>query len=159
MPCDACCQGWLSAEVLGNVLRAGQGCPHSSKSGCAVYEDRPEVPCRTFICSWLVKDSPLPEWMRPDASGVIVLLSMKWNEQTVISAVPVGASIPEKSLDWLKSYAEQHRRPLVFYQRSRDANGRFNGLKRFGYGPPEFRDKVSKLMAKGEAASIPMKSV
>ncbi len=158
-PCFACCQGWLSAEVLGNELRAGQGCPHASENGCGVYDRRPEVPCRTFICSWLVENSPLPEWMRPDLSGVIVSLSMKWKGETVISAVPAGEAIPEKSLDWLKDYAQKHSRPLVFYERTRGRNGRFTGLKRLGFGPPTFREKAARLLEEEESNSIPMKSV
>ena len=158
MPCYACCQGWMSAEVLGNRLCAGQGCPHASEKGCGVYSERPEVPCRSFICSWLVEGSPLPDWMRPDLSGAIVLLSLPWEGEKVISAVPVGDVIPEKTLEWLKAYAQKHTRPLVFYERTRDAIGHYEGLRRFGFGPPQFRDKVARLLDSGEEASVPMKS-
>ncbi|MEJ8568725.1 hypothetical protein [Elongatibacter sediminis] len=146
LPCTACCQGWLSADVLGHHMRAGHPCPHSKPEGCGIYSERPQVPCRTFICSWLVDDSPLPDWMRPDSCGAIVLLSMRWDDEYVISAVPVGPTIPDRTLTWLKDYARQHRRPLVFYERIR-TDGRYTGLKRFGFGPPAFRDKVARHSA------------
>lgn len=57
------------------------------------------------------------------------------------------------------AYAAKHARPLVFYERTMDGAGRYDGLKRFGFGPPAFREKVARLKEKGEAASIPMKSV
>lgn len=149
MPCFACCQGWLTAEVLGQDLRPGHGCMHATAGGCGVYQRRPEVPCRTFVCSWLVKDSPLPDWMRPDLSGAIVLLSMPWNGETVISAVPVGTSIPERTLEWLRQYAQEHARPLVFYERLRDDQGNYVGLRRYGFGSSEFRDKAARLEEAG----------
>ena len=149
----------MSAEVLGNRLRAGHGCPHASEKGCGVYKRRPEVPCRTFICSWLVKGSLLPDWMRPDLSGVIVLLSMPWEDEKVISAIPVGKIIPAKALDWLKSYAVKHTRPLLIYERTTNHEGEFVGLKRFGFGPLAFREKVARLMESEKAVSIPMKTV
>ncbi len=144
LPCNACCQGWVSARVLGHHMRPGHPCPHSTPGGCAVYAQRPESPCRTFVCSWLVKGSPLPEWMRPDRSGAIVLLSLKWEDEYVISAVPVGRSIPERTLAWLRDYAQRHRRPLVYYERIED-NGAYTGLRRFGFGPPAFRDRVARM--------------
>jgi hypothetical protein len=110
------------------------------------------------MCSWVVDGSPLPDWMRPDQSGAIVLLSMEWEGEKVISVVPVGQAVPEKTLDWLKGYAQKHARPMVFYERTRDGNGAFTGLKRLGFGPPAFRDKVARLMESSGAASVPMKS-
>lgn len=148
----------MTAEVLGNPLRPGHPCPHASAGGCGVYSTRPEVPCRTFVCSWLVEGSPLPDWMRPDLCGAIVLLSMPWEGEKVISAVPVGRAIPERTLDWLKSYAEKHGRPLVFYKRTVDGEGRFTGLKRLGFGPPAFRRKVARLKEIARDTEVPMKS-
>lgn len=158
MPCFACCQGWLTGEVLGHQLRPGHPCPHASEKGCGVYERRPEVPCRSFVCSWLVENSPLPDWMRPDLSGVIVLLSLPWEGEKVISAVPVGQAIPERSLAWLKDYAQKHARPLIFYERTVDSDGQYLGLKRFGFGPPEFREKVARLSRSGLQVRVEMKS-
>lgn len=151
LPCVTCCHGWMPAEVLGHKLRPGSPCPHVTPQGCGVYERRPEDPCRIFICSWLVEGSPLPDWMRPDLSGVIVLLSLPWEGEYVISAVPAGRTIPKKSLEWLMAYARRTGRPMILYERIVDENGAFNGLKRFGYGDEAFRRKVAR-MTEAEAA-------
>ena len=157
LPCTACCQGWLSATIQGHIVSAGKPCPHSRPTGCAIYAERPDNPCRTFTCSWLVDNSPLPEWMRPDQCGAIVLLSLPWQGQKVISAIPVGRLIPEPTLHWLKQYAEAHQRPLIFYERL-VADGAFSGLKRFGFGPPEFRRQVERLAAEEVLSAIEMHS-
>lgn len=157
LPCNACCQGWLSADVLGHHLRAGHPCPHSTAKGCGIYASRPADPCRSFVCSWLVEGSPLPDWMRPDASGAIVLLSLWWEDEFVISAVPVGRAIPERTLSWLKAYALEHQRSMIFYERI-EANGTFAGLRRYGYGPPAFRDKVARVAARGDLDQVPLVS-
>jgi len=144
LPCTTCCKGWLYAEVNEHILKPGHPCPHSLKQGCGIYESRPKNPCRTYLCSWVVAGSPLPDWMRPDQSGAIVLLSLPWEGELVISAIPVGAEIPPKTLDWLQAYARKHQRPLIFYTRMVE-NGEYKGLKRIGYGSAEFRQKVADL--------------
>ncbi len=146
LPCTACCDGWVSAEIEGVRVSAGHPCPHSTASGCGIYARRPQIPCRQFVCSWLVPDSPLPDWMRPDQCGAIVLLSMPWQGETVISAIPVGEAIPPRTLDWLQQYAQAHHRPLIFYRREKE-DGQFSTLKRFGFGPPAFQQKVARLQA------------
>lgn len=152
LPCTACCDGWLSTEIRGHVVSAGKPCPFSQPDGCGIYETRPKNPCRRFVCSWLVEKSPLPDWMRPDQAGVIVLLSLPWHGQRVISARPVGQRIPQRSLDWLKRYAQKHKRPLIYYERTRNGD-HYSGLKRFGFGPPEFTKTVAQLDA--DASGIP----
>jgi len=158
LPCNACCSGWLSADILGFAMGAGRPCPHSSTSGCGIYQERPQDPCRTYICSWLVENSPLPDWMRPDRSGVIVLLSLPWEGQKVISAIPAGQTIPERALNWLKEYAQKHKRPMIFYERLMVGQA-YTGLKQYGFGPPEFRSKVAEMDQSPENQSIPMKSI
>lgn len=157
MPCTACCEGWLYAEVNEFVLTPGHRCPHSHNQGCGIYAERPESPCRTFVCSWRVEHSPLPDWMRPDECGAIVLLSLPWEGELVISAVPVGEEIPPHTLDWLLAYARNHQRPMIYYQRIKE-NGEFTGVKRLGYGPPAFREKVARLGLKSKHADAVMNS-
>ena len=157
LPCTACCQGWLRATIHGHSVGAGKACPYSCPSGCAIYAERPEDPCRSFICSWLVEGSPLPEWMRPDQSGAIVWLSLPWQGQLVISANPVGRAIPAPTLEWLKQYAQEHRRPLIYYERI-VTDGSFSGLKRFGFGSAEFRQQVTRLAAEEAHLDIEMHS-
>jgi hypothetical protein len=95
-----------------------------------------------------VDDSPLPDWMRPDQCGAIVLLNQPWNDIRVVFAVPVGETIPDRTLDWLKAYAVKYKRPWLYHQRLRKGAA-FTGLKRFGFGPPEFRKTVAALINEG----------
>jgi len=151
LPCTACCEGWLYAEINEHIVKAGHACPHRNNQGCGIYKDRPHVPCRTYVCSWVIAESPLLDWMRPDLCGAIVSLSMPWEGELVISAIPVGADIPQKTLDWLQEYARKHQRPLIFHSRLME-DGEYRGLKRTGYGPAAFRQKVAALGTGSEPA-------
>lgn len=71
--CTACCDGWVRIEVKG--YEAWPGHPYSTGKGCSDYENRPEFPCRQFVCGWLLPNSPLPEWMKPDQAKVMVLFN------------------------------------------------------------------------------------
>jgi hypothetical protein len=104
-----------------------------------------------------VANSTLPDWMRPDQCGAIVLLSLPWQGELVISAVPVGAEIPTKTLDWLQAYAREHNRPMIFYQRCVE-NGEFKELKQIGYGPAAFRQKVAELATQSKHQTAAMDS-
>jgi hypothetical protein len=116
-PCTACCEGWLKAEIEGQKLRPGSPCRYSTGKGCAIYERRPEKPCRTFICGWLAEDSPLPESFRPSECGAIVILNRPWKGFEVTWAVPVGEKIPEDTLDWLINQVRETGIPLLYIER------------------------------------------
>ncbi len=142
--CTACCDGWLHTNINGQAVSPGHPCPHSTPGGCAIYETRPQFPCRDFVCGWIRRDSPLPEWMRPSECGAIVYLWYDWRGQKVINAVPVGEKIPERTLDWLKSYAQEQGRPLLLVERLTEGE-EFVGVRCLGFGPPGFRQQVEKL--------------
>lgn len=137
--CTACCEGWLTSPVI--PLFPGRGCPHRTAQGCGIYETRPDDPCRDFICGWLQKDSPIPDEMRPDKSGVIVMLNRKYEGWTVIKAIPVGQSIPEASQRWLMQYAQAVNTPLLLMERLMDGD-KYIGKSLRGFGPPSFRQVV-----------------
>ena len=157
LPCTACCRGWLWAEIKGHKVSAGNPCVFSTPGGCAIYSDRPQSPCREFTCSWLVESEILPDWMRPDLSGAIVQLSRPWHGQLIISAIPVGRAIPERTLDWLKNYAQQNQRALIFFERN-VVDGVYSGLKRFGFGPPSFRRQVANMTEEELSSGMSMAS-
>ncbi len=139
--CTACCQGWLTAEVNGVELSPYNPCEHCAGQKCAIYETRPESPCRVFNCGWLVAESPLPDEMRPLDCGAIVVLTQKWQGEEIIMAVPVGDKIPEATLEWLMAYAREKPVPLVFYEYLSE-DGEYKGWNRTGYGPPWFAKAV-----------------
>jgi len=137
--CTACCQGWLSSKVVG--MKPGKPCPHCTATGCAIYPDRPQDPCVDFACAWLREGSPLPDEMRPDRAGVIVMFDRAWHDWEVITAVPTGPTIPEPSLQWLLAYAQEIRKPLLFNEYLFEGD-EVKGQKNTGFGPPAFREAV-----------------
>lgn len=122
--CTACCEGWVSDESLD--MRAGKPCQHCTSSGCAIYDDRPQNPCKVFRCLWLDNIAEFPDDMRPDRSGVIVMSGRPWREWDVLQAVPVGPEIPPETLERLRLYTKQKDIPLVFYERE-IVDGEYNG--------------------------------
>ena len=96
--CTACCDGWLRIEVRGHEVRPGRACPFCVAHACAIYQERPQHPCREFVCGWLVPTSPLPDWMRPDKSDVILLAAnFFWKGLPVDIAVAAGRRPKQKA--------------------------------------------------------------
>lgn len=139
--CTACCDGWLKIEVRGHQIFPGRACPFSSAHQCTIYKDRPDDPCRQFVCGWLVDSSPLPEWMRPDKANMILLpANFIWRGLPVDVAVAAGESPRRKALDWLTKFSLEKKR-LLIYQSQKDW---------FAFGPPAFQSDIAEKMAKGE---------
>ena len=139
MPCTVCCHGWLKAKKP--FLQPGHGCKHCTAAGCGIYETRPVSPCRVFKCGWLIEDSPLPDEMRPDQCGAIVLLDRKWRGHKIIAALPTGPRIPEETLEWLKKYAVEQGTPLVYREHFFE-DGEYKYSRKMGFGPPAFVQAV-----------------
>ena len=139
--CTAYCDGWLQIEVRGHRIRPGKPCPFSVAHRCSIYSERPREPCREFICGWLIASSPLPEWMRPDKSDMILLAAnFTWHGLPVDVAVAAGTRPKQKALDWLKKFASEKKR-LLIYQIGEDW---------FAFGPPAFQAEISERVRKGE---------
>jgi hypothetical protein len=138
-------------NISGIEVSPGHPCPHSTGSGCDDYAHRPRS-CVRFNCGWVIGDSPLPEWMRPDQAGVIVLFAKRrWLGRPVDVAVPVGRSIPPPALAWLKAFAERQQRPLLYTEQTLSEDGGYAAEQQvFGHGPPTFREQVAVWQARGE---------
>ena len=137
--------------VIGGVpVYPGNPCPHSTGSSCDDYENRPVDPCDNFNCGWIVENSPLPEWMKPNKGKVIVIFNkLKWNGLPVDLAVPVGKRIPPRSLKWLMQFAEQHGRPLIFTEQIVE-KGKFQKQQQIsGHGPPAFQQDILRWQREG----------
>ena len=156
--CTACCEGWVEdrLEVAGQVIEMypSKPCDHCTGSGCAIYEDRPEDPCRIFNCVWLQNEAEFPEDMRPDRSGAIVLAGRPWREWEVLQATPVGAEIPPETLERLRVYTQQKEVPLVFYERE-VVDGRFtgNGRQR-AFGSEKFAEAVKNQVLASDVVKL-----
>jgi len=141
LECTACCDGWLKINVRGFDVFPGNPCRFSVEHKCSIYPDRPEDPCRQFVCGWLADNSPLPEWMRPDKANLILLpANFQWRGIPVDVAVAVGARPKNKAISWLKDFCLASHRPLIF-----QTDGEW-----IAYGPPQFQAEMAKRLSRGE---------
>ena len=138
--------------VIGGVpVYPGHPCPHSTGTGCDDYENRPVDPCDNFNCGWIIPNSPLPEWMKPDNGKVIVIFNkLQWNGVPVDLAVPVGKRIPPRSLKWLKGFSAKFKRPLLYSEQILE-NGQFQRQQQvLAFGPPAFQEDIARLQKEGK---------
>ena len=102
--CTACCEGWLPGEAYGKKFYPGSPCYYKCESKCSIYEDRPETPCRTYLCEWR-QNLDFPEWLKPSISKVIV--SRKHDEilnESFFTVTEMGQKIDSSILTWLFKY-------------------------------------------------------
>lgn len=150
MPCTACCDGWVSMTINGVDVFPGSPCPYSENHRCNIYDDRPVDPCVNFNCGWIVEDSVLPDWFRPDLAKVIVIPDMfVWRGLPVDMATPVGRKIPGRALNWLKHAAEQRGRPLIWFEHVDALDGRKHTPLMLVHGPAAFQEDMSRLLEDG----------
>lgn len=151
LPCRACCEGWLDISEAAIQAHLGSPCSHCSSEGCSIYAERPNNPCRTFYCAWRQADTPLIELMRPDLSGVIVIMDrMVWRDQKVIVAIPVGKEIPERSLQYLIGLSELMDLNLLMVSFVVDQNSEFTGASRLNaFGEPNFVEEMKDRFKDG----------
>ena len=91
--CTKCCEGWLHGEVNNHQFYPGVPCDYLG-SNCTIYKNRPEHPCRTFVCEWLVDDT-IPEYMRPDRSGAIII-----KQKDYVELVECDPPLRTQALEW-----------------------------------------------------------
>ena len=150
-PCTACCDGWVQMNIRGADVYPGCPCPHSTGKGCDDYANRPADPCDNFNCGWIIPNSPLPDWMKPNEAKVMVLLNkLQWHGLSVDLAVPVGKRIPPRALNWLKQFAEKHGRPLIYTEQVVIDGKLQREQQTLAYGPPEFQQEVMQKMVQGQ---------
>lgn len=111
--CTKCCEGWLSANILGEYMQPGIPCQFAQRGkGCAIYENRPKDPCVGYSCLWL-KDTDIPEWLKPELTNVII------DEDSVngipyIRAVEAGSTMSSDVLTWLIKYVKVNNKNLYW---------------------------------------------
>jgi len=93
------------------------------------------------MCGWIAERSPLPDWMRPDKAGVILLARyFEWSHLPVDVGVPAERGISDEAITWLKNFSFGRKR-LLLYQI--DAEW-------FALGPPAFQQDMARRMSSGE---------
>ena len=142
-PCTGCCDGWVQMVIGGVPVYPGHPCPHRTGKGCDDYDNRPIDPCDNFNCGWIIPNSPLPEWMKPNNGKLVVIFNkLQWNGVPVDLAVPGGEKIPPRSLKWLKRFSEKNMRPLI-YTKQILKNGQFQKQQKIlAHGPPAFQQDI-----------------
>lgn len=151
LPCTACCEGWLNISEFSVQAQIGQPCMHCTLNGCGVYQDRPVDPCRTFFCAWRQQNTPIVELMRPDLSGVIVVMDrLTWREDYVIVGIPTAEHIPEKSLNYLMGLSRLTGQNLLTVRFIKDA-GKFTGTSMLSaYGDAAFVEEMKVRFQDGK---------
>ena len=113
-PCTACCEGYVDLGDELEISKETGSCTHCMNSGCNIYASRPKEPCQIFECLWLTNKSPLPNWMKPDQSRVIVTLNkFKQTDEIVMVAIQMDSNIPQRTLYWLHEYIAKHKISLA----------------------------------------------
>jgi hypothetical protein len=138
-------------NIKGADVYPGCACPHSTGKGCNDYANRPIDPCDNFNCGWVIPNSPLPAWMKPNEAKVMVLFNkLQWRGLPVDLAVPVGKRIPPRALNWLKQFAEQQGRPLVYTEQTVVAGKFQKDQQTIAYGPADFQQEIAAKIAQGQ---------
>ncbi len=146
-PCTACCEGWAEGEIRGHRMHPGQPCHFlappvertQAASPCRIYEERPESPCRRFVCGWRATGSPFPDHFRPDESGVILVAS-SWRGGPAWILLPAGNDARPDLLAWMQRHAQATGQPFYYTQ----------GGERLGYGPALFQQDMLAKLQRGE---------
>ncbi|HMB58689.1 MAG TPA: hypothetical protein VKN35_02155 [Xanthomonadales bacterium] len=149
--CTACCEGWIESARM--EMKPGVPCRQLVGGGCSIYAQRPENPCRNFNCGWKIPNSPLPDEMRPDQCGAIVVLGQDWRHWRVIRAVPVGWTIPDETLRRIKHFAVVQRMALIYHE-FEHIDGAYSRTQRIGFGPPDFVKSFREALIKEGAEEL-----
>lgn len=105
--CTACCQGWLAGSAYQQEFYPGTPCHFLSCTGCKIYENRPESPCKSYACEWLI-NGDIPEWFKPSESNIIITRREYTKDddtkEKYLDVTEMGTTIHAKYLNWLFSY-------------------------------------------------------
>ena len=76
--CNACCEGTLLGVSHGNRFGDGKTCVFLVNKSCSIHITRPNA-CKNYQCAWSQK--LFPEWMQPNACGVMISVETADNHQ------------------------------------------------------------------------------
>ena len=72
-----------------------------------MYDERPEDPCKTFRCQYLVDES-VPEEMKPSRSNVILTIEEVLPNVEYVIAHEAGGVLEGDSLKWVRSLYDNY---------------------------------------------------
>jgi hypothetical protein len=79
---------------------------------CAIYKDRPENPCKSFNCEWLLNPN-IPEWMKPNVCNAI-LREVVIGDVKYWHLIEAGQRLDARVLAWIVTYCLQSQINLMF---------------------------------------------
>ena len=91
--CTKCCEGWLAGNAYAHQFYPGVPCAYLG-NGCTIYKNRPENPCKKFVCEWLVDES-IPAYMQPNVSGAIII-----KHDDHVEMVECNPPLRTQALEW-----------------------------------------------------------
>lgn len=92
----------------------------------------------------------MPDDMRPDQCGAIVILGQDWRRWSVIRAVPAGWTIPDQTLQRIKRFALTQKMALIYHEFEHQ-DGALTQTQQIGFGPPDFVATFRKAMEQSGA--------
>jgi hypothetical protein len=131
-------------------MSPGKPCSHLRDARCSIYPTRPDNPCRNFDCGWKIAGSPMPDNMRPDQCGAIVIFGQDFRQWRTIRAVPVGWQIPEKTLRGIKAFAMAQKMALIYHEHEHEGEA-LRKTHQVAFGPPGFVAAFREAMEQGGA--------
>jgi len=134
--CTACCDGWVVGTIRGHEMKAGTPCHFRGEGCCTIYAERPQEPCRSFVCGWLAPGSPFPESFR---LGVMIIRTM-WRGRPAFILRHAGRDPDEATLAWMRAFSMRSGAPFFYEQAG----------ERYGFGPPEFQREMLAKLESGE---------
>jgi hypothetical protein len=137
--CTACCDGWVVGTIRGHEMKPGTPCHFRGEGTCTIYAERPQEPCRSFVCGWLAPASPFPEEFRPDRLGVMII-GTRWRDRRAYILRHAGRDPDEALLAWMRAFSVRTGAPFFYEQAG----------ERFGFGPPEFQHEMLAKLESGE---------
>ncbi len=137
--CTACCDGWVAGTIRGHEMKPGVPCHFVRAAGCSIYEERPESPCRNFVCGWLAPGSPFPDEFRPDRVGVIII-RVAWRGRPAYLLRSAGRDPDERLLEWMRGLSVQTGHPFFYEQAG----------EKLGFGPAAFQQDMLEKARRGE---------
>lgn len=137
--CTACCDGWMAGTIHGHEMKPGVPCHFVREGGCSIYDQRPESPCRTFACGWIVDGSPFPEDFRPDRLGVIIA-RVRWRDRPAYLLRSAPRDADPQLLAWMQAFSRRTGQPF-FYEEAGE---------KLGYGPPAFQEDMQMRARLGQ---------
>jgi hypothetical protein len=138
--CTACCEGWAAGTIRGHAMYAGRHCHFLVEKQCTIYAERPQSPCRNFVCGWLAGDSPFPEEFRPDRVGVIII-RIRWRDAPAYLLLSAGRDPDAAMIGWMEAFAMRTGQPFFYSVKG----------EKIGFGPRAFQQEMVARMAGGEA--------